>query len=94
MLTVEAWSGLEVYRPPYGGKGNPSVLLLAATPSSRVVGGCLDDVWAVAWKGWGLGEQKQKEVERTDKMCSSTDPVFMQMLLLTQRDKGKGHQAV
>lgn len=28
-----------------------------------------------------------------EKMCSSKDPVFMQMLLLTQREKGKGYQA-
>lgn len=58
-----------------------------------MVGSCFDYVWATAWKGWGLGEQKGSEVERRESLCSSKDPVFMQMLLLAQREKGKGCQA-
>lgn len=58
-----------------------------------MVGSCSDDVWAAAWEGWGLCEQKGRKVESRKRMCSSKDPVFMQILLLTQREKGKGHQA-
>lgn len=48
-----------------------------------VVGPCLDDVWTRAWEGWRWGDQKGRELGRRERVCSSKDPVFMQMLLLT-----------